>query len=425
MDIRFLPPELRRLDEANVELCACTLWSDERPLHGFAGLARLAARRAPQRAHQGGLRDRRGGRGPAACPESRTYRSRRSSSSASARAAASARVFRKAVSTSLAPSRECACVAPSSNSRRRGTNVIEPEHAITLTLECVGASPEHDAWWLVEGATRRSGRAARGRRAPPRADGLSHVRSRPEPAGSPPKDAATLIVVREAPAGGVEVFCVERQKVRFPRRGGRLSWRQARPRGRDTRVGRRTNAPRAPWIDELARPRDRRLPRGARRSRDPAAHRRPPPHAELLEWRARVARGETRLLALLASNGAFARSRPPGAFRALGHPGGRVAPLRHALLPLRRWRRAHRRPRRPRDHGELLGTPGPCSPASSPASCCSRPPRTARSRSSPVRPRCAAIAIAAIGVPRSRVPSPRFAGRRTSPSCFPAIPSTT
>ncbi len=38
MDLRFLPPELRRLDEASVELCACTIWSDERPLRGFAGL---------------------------------------------------------------------------------------------------------------------------------------------------------------------------------------------------------------------------------------------------------------------------------------------------------------------------------------------------------------------------------------------------
>lgn len=34
----------------------------------------------------------------------------------------------------------------------RGTGIIEPEQAITLTLECVGASPEHDAWWLVEDA---------------------------------------------------------------------------------------------------------------------------------------------------------------------------------------------------------------------------------------------------------------------------------
>src|SRR5580692_11849338 len=38
MELRFLLPELRRMDEPTVELCACTLWSDERPLRGFAGL---------------------------------------------------------------------------------------------------------------------------------------------------------------------------------------------------------------------------------------------------------------------------------------------------------------------------------------------------------------------------------------------------
>jgi len=38
VDIRFLPPELRRLDDANVELCVCPIWSDERPVRGFAGL---------------------------------------------------------------------------------------------------------------------------------------------------------------------------------------------------------------------------------------------------------------------------------------------------------------------------------------------------------------------------------------------------
>src|SRR5580692_2734692 len=38
MDIRFLAPELCRLDEASVELCACTIWSDVRPVRGLAGL---------------------------------------------------------------------------------------------------------------------------------------------------------------------------------------------------------------------------------------------------------------------------------------------------------------------------------------------------------------------------------------------------
>ena len=38
MDFRFLPAEPRHMDEASVELCACSIWSDERPVRGFAGL---------------------------------------------------------------------------------------------------------------------------------------------------------------------------------------------------------------------------------------------------------------------------------------------------------------------------------------------------------------------------------------------------
>ena len=36
MELRFLAPELRLLDSASVELCACSIWSDERPA-GFVG----------------------------------------------------------------------------------------------------------------------------------------------------------------------------------------------------------------------------------------------------------------------------------------------------------------------------------------------------------------------------------------------------
>src|SRR5258708_1708905 len=38
MEVRFLPAFPRRLDDANVELCACSIWIDERPMKGFAAL---------------------------------------------------------------------------------------------------------------------------------------------------------------------------------------------------------------------------------------------------------------------------------------------------------------------------------------------------------------------------------------------------
>ena len=46
MDLRFVPPDLRRLDEAGAELLACCIWSDQWPMRGLAGLLdwRLAGR---------------------------------------------------------------------------------------------------------------------------------------------------------------------------------------------------------------------------------------------------------------------------------------------------------------------------------------------------------------------------------------------
>lgn len=46
MELRFVTPELARLDEIDSEVLACSVWSDARPSHGLAGLCdwRLAGR---------------------------------------------------------------------------------------------------------------------------------------------------------------------------------------------------------------------------------------------------------------------------------------------------------------------------------------------------------------------------------------------
>lgn len=38
IDLRFVAPDLRRLDEAGSEVVVCSIWRDERPLTGLAGL---------------------------------------------------------------------------------------------------------------------------------------------------------------------------------------------------------------------------------------------------------------------------------------------------------------------------------------------------------------------------------------------------
>ena len=150
MDIRFVPPDLRRLDDASAELCACTVWSDERPVRGFAGLIdwRLAGRLSAV-LRSGFVTGERGetllvpgkpylpfekilvlGLGPKADFGEEGFRT---AVIHIARALEGLRVRRAVVELP-----------------GRGSDEVDPKAAITWTLECVGDSPEHDAWWLVE-----------------------------------------------------------------------------------------------------------------------------------------------------------------------------------------------------------------------------------------------------------------------------------
>jgi hypothetical protein len=152
VELRFLPPELRRLDEANVELCACAIWSDERPLRGLAGLLdwRLGGRLSALLV-SGFLT---GGAGEVLLVPGKPHVpfEKVLLLGLGARSGFGDGTFRRTV-TRLARALEGMRV------RRtvvelpgRATGIIDPEQAIALTIECVGASPDHDAWWLVEDA---------------------------------------------------------------------------------------------------------------------------------------------------------------------------------------------------------------------------------------------------------------------------------
>ena len=150
MELRFLPPEPRRLDEASAEVCACAIWSDERPVRGFAGLLdwRLGGRLSALLKSGFVV----GQLGEALLIPGKPHVP-----------------FEKVLVVGLgrredfgdAPFREALLritgALEGMRVRRavvelpgRSTDAIEPERAIALMLDCVGSSPEHDAWWLVE-----------------------------------------------------------------------------------------------------------------------------------------------------------------------------------------------------------------------------------------------------------------------------------
>jgi hypothetical protein len=150
MELRFLAPELRRLDSASVELCACSIWSDERPARGFAGLLdwRLGGRISAL-LKSGFARGDVGETlllpGKPHVPFEKVL-----VVGLGKRGDFGERAFRAGVL-------HVACALEGLRIRRavvelpgRACGAIEPEAAITLALDCVGASPEHDTWWLVE-----------------------------------------------------------------------------------------------------------------------------------------------------------------------------------------------------------------------------------------------------------------------------------
>jgi len=127
--------------------------------------------------------------------------------------------------------------------------------------------------------------------------------------GVPPKEAATLIAVRDAAGGGVEVFCVERQKagflggaVVFP--GGKLD-----PGDVDAAWAVVSNAPRTvepPWAADEATARGLAVA-ACREALEEAAILplvgEALAHEELVAWRGRAARKETDLRSMLAAAG--------------------------------------------------------------------------------------------------------------------------
>jgi hypothetical protein len=152
LDIRFLAPDVRRLDEAPVEVAACTIWRDERPVRGFAGVLdwRLGGRLSAL-LMSGFVR---GDVGEALLVPGKPHVpfEKVLVLGLGDRAAFDEDAFRQGVShiaRTLEGLRVRRAVVELPG---RGVGGIDPERAITLALECLGPAPEHDAWWLVEDA---------------------------------------------------------------------------------------------------------------------------------------------------------------------------------------------------------------------------------------------------------------------------------
>ncbi len=152
MEFRFLPPDMRHIDETSAELLACTVWSDERPLRGLAGLLdwRMSGRLSAL-AKSGFLGGERGEvvmvQGKPSLPFEKLL-----VFGLGARADFGEEAFRGVVVRLLRALEGLRVRRAVVELPGRADGSIDCERAADIVLECVGDSPEHDAWWLVEDA---------------------------------------------------------------------------------------------------------------------------------------------------------------------------------------------------------------------------------------------------------------------------------
>jgi hypothetical protein len=150
VEIRFVPPLLRKLDDASAELCACTIWSDERPARGFADLIdwRLGGRLSAL-LRSGFLTGRRGEAllvpGKPFLPFEKVLVVGLGERGSFGEEGFRAAVLHIARALEGLRVRRAVVELPG-----RASAAVGPREAITWTLDCLGDSTEHDAWWLVE-----------------------------------------------------------------------------------------------------------------------------------------------------------------------------------------------------------------------------------------------------------------------------------
>jgi hypothetical protein len=150
MDLRFIVPQLRRLDLAGTEvLCAC-LALDERPPHGVAGLVdwRLAGRISrllERELASGELGEVLLVPGKPKLPFDKLL-----FFGIGARSDFNERVYKTVVEKMLGTLAGLRARSAVVELPGRHFDAIEPERAADILLECAGGRQEHDVWTLVE-----------------------------------------------------------------------------------------------------------------------------------------------------------------------------------------------------------------------------------------------------------------------------------
>jgi hypothetical protein len=150
VELRFVTPELARLDEIDTEVLACSVWSDARPSHGLAGLCdwRLGGRISDL--ERRGLLT--GALGEVVLLPGKPHLTfdKLLVFGAGPRASFGEEAFRVLVQRMLTALEGLEARVSVVELPGRHDGLIAAERAADILLACAGRKAEHDAWTLVE-----------------------------------------------------------------------------------------------------------------------------------------------------------------------------------------------------------------------------------------------------------------------------------
>lgn len=150
MELRFVPPELRRLDEAGTEVIVCGLFSDERPPHGALGLVDWRLAGGISHLIQKGWVTGREGESVMVPVRPKLPFDKAVLFGFGERGAFNELTCRRLTEQMLrVMERLCARNAVVELPGRH-VDAIAPEQAADILLELAGGRPEHDVWTLIE-----------------------------------------------------------------------------------------------------------------------------------------------------------------------------------------------------------------------------------------------------------------------------------
>lgn len=152
MELRFVTPELARLDEIDSEVLACSVWSDARPSHGLAGLCdwRLGGRISDLEAR--GLLTGALGEVVLLPGKPRLTFDKLLVFGAGPRASFGEEAFHGVVQRMLATMEGLSARGLVVELPGRQDGLVPADRAADILLACASRKPEHDVWTLVEEA---------------------------------------------------------------------------------------------------------------------------------------------------------------------------------------------------------------------------------------------------------------------------------